>query len=48
MGEHDEDAEKAVAVFGGGGEVAADGAELAGAGGGAQAAGVPRPPGTAS
>jgi hypothetical protein len=36
---HDQGVEEAEAVFGAGGQVAADGAELAGAGHGAKAAG---------
>src|SRR5512142_247752 len=39
LGEHDKSIEEAEAVLGGGGEVTADSAELAGAGHGAQAAG---------
>src|SRR5581483_4269989 len=39
FGEHDEGVEEAFAVFGSGGQVAADGAELFGSGEGAQAAG---------
>src|SRR3954463_5110648 len=39
LGEHDEGVEEVVAVFGGGGQVAADRAELFGAGESAQAAG---------
>src|SRR4051794_38379795 len=39
LGEHDEGAEEVLPVFGGGGQVAADRAELGGSGEGAQAAG---------
>src|SRR4051794_9215726 len=39
FGEHDEDFEEVLAVFGGGGQIAADRAELCGSGEGAQAAG---------
>src|SRR3954471_20965283 len=39
LGEHDEGVEEGAAVFGGGGQVAADRAELSGSGEGAEAAG---------
>jgi hypothetical protein len=40
LGEHDEDVEEMLAVFGGGGQVAADRAELPGTGERAQASGT--------